>query len=557
MPALYDYGEDAIDVTKLRYALYARKSTDDPERQVRSIEDQIAECKQLAARQEIRIREKDILTESRSAKRPGQRPVFTKMLKDLQAGVYDAVLSWAPDRLARNMREGGEVIDMIDEGIIKDLKFVSYLFSPDPYGKMLLGMAFVLSKQYSDKLSQDVTRGVRRRFLVEGKTPTPKYGYINREGLYYPDGQNFILLCEAWQRRRQNVSLKDIMAYLTEQGFHRLTKDERKLLITQQKLSKLFADPFYYGVLVQAGQEVDLRQLTGYDFQQTVSEEDFFYVQRHSHVSYFHTKKRIGFYPLKGMLFCAFCGRSMVVAPSTSGTKGKRYLYCRCDDPVCTAEKRRKKRSCRMKIIFDLAYEVLRKGLGLTEAEYTKYYEGLKRLSEEEQREKRVELHRKRGMRSHLDGEMTELVGKLPSGKLSPAQEIAKKKIEEQMLKLNAESEELDGSIAALQKELSDPEKVKLSLQEFLNLSKTAAAKLEAADSVGKDAICRLIFLNFQVGDDEVTDYGLREPFASLLRDRKPPKGGSGRSAENRPLIQRAPAVLAAELNAILHYRND
>ena len=528
------WDEQELDVTKLKYVLYARKSTDDPERQVRSIDDQIAECQQLAARLGIRIKDKDILTENRSAKRPGQRPVFTKMLKDLRAGVYDAVLSWAPDRLARNMREGGEVIDMIDEAQIKDLKFVTYHFSPDPNGKMLLGMAFVLSKQYSDKLSQDVMRGVRRRFKLEGKTPTPKYGYINREGLYYPDGANFTLIGEAWQRRRQNVSLKEIMVYLTKQGFHRLTKDERKLLITQQKLSKLFADPFYYGVLVQAGQEVDLRQLTGYDFQPAVSEEDFFYVQRHSRVSYFHTKKRIGFYPLKGMLFCAFCGRSMVVAPSTSGTKAKRYLYCRCDDPVCTAEKRRKKRSCRMKIVFDFAYEVLREGLGLTEAEYTKYYEGLKRLSEEEQREKRVELHRMRGMRSRVDSDLTDLVGKLPSGKLSPAQEIAKKKIEEQMLKLNSEAEGLDRDITTIQRELSDPEKVKLSLQEFLNLSKTAAAKLEAADSVGKDTICRLIFLNFQVGDDEVTDDGLREPFASLLRDRKPPKGGSGRGGRIR-----------------------
>lgn len=52
------------------------------------------------------------------------------------------------------MREGGEIIDMIDEGFFADLKFVAHQFTPDVNGKMLLGVAFVLPKQYSDDLSQ-------------------------------------------------------------------------------------------------------------------------------------------------------------------------------------------------------------------------------------------------------------------------------------------------------------------------------------------------------------------------------------------------------------------
>ena len=154
------YGADEIDITKLKYVLYARKSTDDPERQVRSIPDQIEECKRLAERLGLRI--VDILRETKSAKKPHKRPIFSQMLRDIANGKYDSILSWNPDRLSRNMLEGGKVIDMIDEGIIKDLKFVTHTFSNDANGKMLLGMAFVLSKQYSDKLSTDVTRGIRK-----------------------------------------------------------------------------------------------------------------------------------------------------------------------------------------------------------------------------------------------------------------------------------------------------------------------------------------------------------------------------------------------------------
>lgn len=177
--------EEELDITKLKYVLYARKSTDDSSRQLRSIEDQIAECLELARRLNLNVvNAHDPIIEKKSAKRPNHRPLFREVLNGIKKGLYDGILSWNPDRLARNMKEGGEVIDMIDEGLIKDLKFVTHHFTSDANGKMLLGMAFVLSKQYSDDLSQKVTRGVRRSF-AEGKSPAPKHGYTRDEdGLY-------------------------------------------------------------------------------------------------------------------------------------------------------------------------------------------------------------------------------------------------------------------------------------------------------------------------------------------------------------------------------------
>lgn len=161
--------DENLDVTQLKYVLYARKSTEDETRQVKSIPDQIDECILLANRLGLNV-VKPYLEESKSAKRPNNRPIFTQMLNNLKSGKYDGILAWHPDRLARNMLEGGMLIDMIDEGIIKDLKFVTHHFTKDANRKMLLGMAFVLSKQYSDKLSQDVTRGVRSD-LSEDKSP--------------------------------------------------------------------------------------------------------------------------------------------------------------------------------------------------------------------------------------------------------------------------------------------------------------------------------------------------------------------------------------------------
>lgn len=207
----YETDIEDLDFKQLKYVLYARKSTVDESRQVRSIGDQIDDCIKLKERLGLNVVE--ILHEEKSAKKPNQRPIFTQMLKDFRQGKYDGILAWNPDRLARNMLEGGQIIDMIDQEQIKDLKFVTHYFTKDANGKMLLGMAFVLSKQYSDDLSQKVTRGVRKSF-EEGKSPIPKHGYLRDENkLYRPDGNNFNLIVEAWKMRKAGDSLKKLQIF--------------------------------------------------------------------------------------------------------------------------------------------------------------------------------------------------------------------------------------------------------------------------------------------------------------------------------------------------------
>ena len=92
---MYDE-ENQVDIKSLRYVLYARKSTDDPQRQLRSIPDQIDECKKLAERLELNVVE--VLEEKKSAKIPRRRPVFDVMMEAIGKGQYDAILAWHPDR---------------------------------------------------------------------------------------------------------------------------------------------------------------------------------------------------------------------------------------------------------------------------------------------------------------------------------------------------------------------------------------------------------------------------------------------------------------------------
>src|SRR3989344_6068602 len=449
-----------LDYSKFKYVLYARKSTDDPQRQIRSIGDQIFECKQLASRLGINVVK--VLEETKSAKKPNKRPIFRQMLNDLKKGVYDGILAWNPDRLARNMKEGGEIIDMIDEEEIKDLKFVTHHFTKDANGKMLLGMSFVLSKQYSDDLSQKVTRGVRRNF-AEGKSAIPKHGYIRtEEGYYKPDGENFELICTAWELRSKGESLEDITKFMNDNNYSKVIKRTgRKVDMDIKILTDIFHDPFYYGILVQAKQTVDLREI--YNFEPATTEDIYNQVQELSvrRLKPFNTKRRLAFYPLKAMVRCYFCGHNMVVGPSTGNTK--RYLYYRCNNKFCT----RNIKSIRAKVIFDWIYDFLKGGLNLTEADYKRYYKDLTKLTDEKRQKIGIENHSKQGRLKIIDQEIKERSLGLLTLNIQPT---VKKVNEDRVLELEQQKEVLTQEIAKLKDQLTDPEQDKLSIEQFLNL---------------------------------------------------------------------------------------
>ena len=156
--------------------LYARKSTDVEDKQVLSIDAQLIELRKFARQNNLHI--VDELIEKRTAKMPG-RPVFNSLLTRIKNGEATGILAWHPDRLARNSVDGGEIVYLIDTGVIKSLVFPSLWFEPTPQGKFMLNMAFGQSKYYVDSLSENTKRGLRekvRRGIYPSIAPL---GYLN------------------------------------------------------------------------------------------------------------------------------------------------------------------------------------------------------------------------------------------------------------------------------------------------------------------------------------------------------------------------------------------
>lgn len=264
---------------KRRYAIYLRKSTDDEAKQVRSLDDQRTECLKLTGRLGVTIREEDIFEESASAKTSGNRPIFDRMLMGFKTGKYHGLVSWSPDRISRNMKEAGEVIEMIDHEEIQDLAFVTYQFDNSPNGKMMLGILFATSKQYSDKLAVDVKRGTVGN-IVEGKyNGVLKKGYYVDAitGYFTPDEYNWNVLRKAVDMRlyegKSNIDIAEFLnsAKLTE----RKDQDEQPTLVkvTKQMVGNIFEDSFYCGLYKYGDNLANLVDL--YNFKALITADEY------------------------------------------------------------------------------------------------------------------------------------------------------------------------------------------------------------------------------------------------------------------------------------------
>ena len=164
---------------KVKYLLYARKSTESEERQILSIDSQVKEMLQLAEREGLEVME--IRRESHSAKATGQRPVFNEIINDIRIGKFTGILTWAPDRLSRNAGDLGKLVDLMDEKLLLDIRTYGQRFSNSPNEKFLLMILGSQAKLENDNRSVNVRRGLRMRCemgLRPGVAPT---GYLNEK----------------------------------------------------------------------------------------------------------------------------------------------------------------------------------------------------------------------------------------------------------------------------------------------------------------------------------------------------------------------------------------
>jgi len=232
----------------IKYCLYARKSTEQDEKQALSIDSQIKEMQAIAEREGLNV--VTVKRESHSAKDSGQRPVFKEILDDLRSEKYNGLLTWAPDRLSRNAGDLGSLVDLMDQRKLIHIQTFGQTFKNSPNEKFLLMILCSQAKLENDNKSINVKRGLRTRVEMGLWPCRPPTGYFKTkrtdkkcESVLDPDRAPIIkkifekVAYEGWSGRKIDNWLRNEIKFKTE--FNKP--------LSLGNLYRLLDNHFYYG----------------------------------------------------------------------------------------------------------------------------------------------------------------------------------------------------------------------------------------------------------------------------------------------------------------------
>jgi site-specific DNA recombinase len=313
----------------IKYFIYCRKSSEDEDRQMLSIDAQLSELNTIAAQSGFAVLE--TFTESKSAKGPG-RPIFNEMLARIDRGEANAILTWKLDRIARNFDDGGKIIGMLQRGQIQEIRTFEKTYLPKD-NVLTIAVELGMANQYVRDLSVNIQRGIRervRRGIFYGRAPL---GYFNEPKLrtIEPHPVDFPKLKRILERFATGQhSLTSIMKEMTAAG---LIGCQMKRQLCLSSVSKLLASPYYYGAFYHKGV---LHQGSHVPM---VSKKTWDEIQR-ARIAVSKPRKHRSD---KGLLFlnfstCASCGHC-ITGERHRKKSGLQFLYYRCTH-------KNKKRGC-------------------------------------------------------------------------------------------------------------------------------------------------------------------------------------------------------------------
>ncbi|MEI6462976.1 MAG: recombinase family protein [bacterium] len=306
----------------MKYFLYCRKSQESEDRQSLSLPAQVTEMSEYARNNSLNI--VHVYIESKSARFPNKRLLFSEMIGKIQNGEADAILCYHTNRLSRNPEEAGKIMQMISDGIIKEIRTANETISWENANDILLGVQFGTNSQFSKDLSRVTKRGTREK-IRRGEWPTlaPLF-YINYEDKgvknIKPDPSNSQVYSN-WIDKviYQKLNIPEAVSLLNELG----VRSRKGKMLANSTVHEVLRNPIYCGMIKYKDYEV-----TKGTFPALISEEKWNELQivlndrtKPNKSKWNHKYKRI--------MRCGKCGL-MVTGYTKVKKSGKAYTYYSC-----------------------------------------------------------------------------------------------------------------------------------------------------------------------------------------------------------------------------------
>jgi site-specific DNA recombinase len=277
-----------LDPTNLRIIKYRRKSSEDEDRQVASLGDQAAALDEVAAR--FRIQPAQIAAdfgESRSAKLSNTRPEFQRMVEMIARGEANAILSWHPDRLSRNLGDIDQLIRLMEDRKLTAIITPQYMFGNAPLEKYILISECTRAKLENDNTGVNVKRGLAGKVRKGWRPGIAKIGYLNNTSRERGD-RDIVADPERFDKVKRLLYLFLSGKYSVRQLqavahkwllLTRRTKRQGGKHLSVSHVHNLLSDPFYCGKFWWKNQDTGEKELQQGKHPPMITEEEFWKIQ--------------------------------------------------------------------------------------------------------------------------------------------------------------------------------------------------------------------------------------------------------------------------------------
>jgi len=313
----------------MKYFLYVRKSTESEDRQTLSIESQVSELKDLAKKERLKI--VNTFKETKSAKAPGKRPIFNKMIQQIEEGKADGIICWKIDRLARNPVDGGKISWLLQQGIIKHIRAFDRHYYPED-NVLIMNVDLGVANQYILDLKRNIERGLRAKVKKGWRPGLAPIGYKNDspatprgQRKIFKDQTTFDQIKKCWKLLLTGAYTVNEIAQEARKMGLRARETGRPFHLTT--LYKIFNNPFYMGEFKWKGETHKGRH------EAMITADEFDLAQKILGSKGRPRSKRHKF-AFTGMIRCGECGAMITAERKTKLIKGnmslKSYTYYRC-----------------------------------------------------------------------------------------------------------------------------------------------------------------------------------------------------------------------------------
>ncbi len=316
----------------LRAVIYARYSSDNQREE--SIEGQLRECKEFAAKNDLEI--VGTYIDRALSARTDNRPDFKRMIQESCCGIFDVVLVWKLDRFSRSRYDSALYKKLLEQNGVK-LVSATEPISEGPEG-ILIGTIFEgMAEYYSAELAVKVRRSMKENALKakwNGGSVPLGYTVDKKEQKLIIDPDSVEIVKTIFRLAYDGCNVKEIHRYLED---HSITRPNGKP-IRYNAVRYILSNRVYIGEYNHSG-------VVHEDAIPSIIEKHMFYavqdeLKKNSKAPARHTADDD--YLLTTKLFCGKCGSMMVAQAGTSHT-GNVYRYY-----ACTQQKKHK---CDMKML--------------------------------------------------------------------------------------------------------------------------------------------------------------------------------------------------------------